>query len=631
MQLFTPRLMMAERLTLVVLVTGVISLALSDFVSPFYWSAVMLISMFRLVRGPVFALSEMQASFVGWAGFIWVGVELALGRAWVVAFTDFLLILAMAVVIEAPTPRNHLHRMLVGMFLVLGAAVLTDSVLYILPLIAFAWVVWRASQCLYGMNLSGGALPMPGWRREVRLMPWIGLLAVVIFIALPRFDFQTYLKPTQPKKVTSGFGSEVNLGEFARELDPTVMMRVEPVDMDANVFRRLMMGRYWRGTALSIYNGRGWRQHPVENIRFWQRGASAYFSDNRGQEIALYREASDHPYIMLPEGALGVVRAAETMKMDAAGSLRFVHAPSRRIRMLMEVEAGRRLLPDMAPPIAAELDISRIPDVVARWAGVTVSGSTSSRQLVQMLVNEMQGWSYDLNAPIDAARPVESFLNNRRGHCELYATLLALSLRSQKIPARVVNGYFGGEWNEVGGFYLIRQQHAHSWVEAWIDGSWQRYDSTPPSRWQLTGVYFPAMDEVWESLKLTWYRHVLEFQNSDRGELFQKVTLLLKRYLISTVVVVLLLAIVWLFFRQRLQRGLFQRRAWPILDRWLDRHGIKRLLHQPLRSVSAPDGIAEAAWHAFVSAWERQLYGSGGLWSRREIRRHLRALSKNHC
>ena len=196
---------MAERLTLAVLITGVVSLALSDFVSPFYWSAVMLLSMFRLIRGPVFALSEMQASFVGWAGFIWVAVELTLGRAWVVAFTDFLLILAMAVVIEAPTPRNHLHRMLVGMFLVLGAAVLTDSVLYILPLALFVWVVWRASQCLYGMSVSGGELPMPGWRREIRLMPWIGLLVLVVFVMLPRFDFQTYLKPTQPKKVTSGF------------------------------------------------------------------------------------------------------------------------------------------------------------------------------------------------------------------------------------------------------------------------------------------------------------------------------------------------------------------------------------------------------------------------------------------
>ncbi|MDT8376139.1 MAG: DUF3488 and transglutaminase-like domain-containing protein [Mariprofundaceae bacterium] len=627
MPLFTSRLLMAERLTLAVLITGVVSLALSDFVSSFYWSTVMLISVFRLVRGPVFALSEMQASFIGWAGFIWVGIELALGRAWVVAFTDFLLILAMAVAIEAPTPRNHLHRMLVGMFLVLAAAVLTDSVLYILPLAAFVWIFWRASQCLYGMNVPGGELSMPEWRREIRLMPWIGLLVLVIFVVLPRFDFQTYLKPTQPRKETSGFSSQVRLGDFARELDPTVMMRVEPVNMAVDVFRRLMIGRYWRGMALSIYNGRGWERYPAEDKHAWKRGMSAYFSDQRGREVALYREASDHPYIMLPEGALGVVRSAEAMKMDKAGMLRFIRAPARRIRMLMEVESKRRLLPGMAPPAAAELDTSRVPAAVARWANATVAGSSSSRQTAEMLTDEMQGWSYDLNAPIDAARPVESFLNSRRGHCELYATLLALSLRSQGIPARIVNGYFGGEWNEVGGFYLIRQQHAHSWVEAWVDGSWQRYDSTPSSRWQLTGVYFPALDEVWESVKLTWYRYVLEFQDSDRGEMIQQAMVLLKRYLVPVVSGLLLLAVAWFLLRHRQQRGVLGRREWTVLDRWLDKHGVNRLPHQPLRFVSIPEGVGEAAWNGFVDAWEQQLYGRGGSWSRMQIRRHLRALS----
>ena len=624
---FSERLIMAERLTLAVLIAGVLSLALSDFVSPFYWSAVMLLSMLRLIRGPIFSLSEMQASFVGWAGFIWVGVELALGRAWVVAFTDFLLILAMAVVIEAPTPRNHLHRMLVGMFLVLGAAVLTDSVLYILPLTAFVWALWRASQCLYGMNVPAGELPMPAWRRDIRLMPWVGLLVLAIFIMLPRFDFQTYLKPTQPKKVTSGFGSEVNLGDFARELDPAVMMRVESVRMNVGTFRRLMAGRYWRGTALNVYNGRGWQRPSTGDVRFWQRGSQVQFSDIKGEQIALYREASDHPFIMLPEGALVVVRASEAMKMDTAGSLRFVRSPARRIRMLMEVEARRRLLDDMVPPTATELDISRIPDAITTWARQTVSGALSSRQRVQKLVDEMKGWSYDLNAPIDTSRPVESFLNGKSGHCELYATLLALSLRSQLIPARVVNGYFGGEWNEVGGFYLIRQQHAHSWVEAWIDGNWQRYDSTPASRWQLTGVYFPAMDEVWESIKLSWYRYVLEFQDSDRGELLQKAIGMLKRYLVPVMVFLFVIAVGWLLLRQIVRGRALRRREWPVLDQWLERHGVKRTLHQPLRSVPTPEDIDFVAWNTFVIAWERQTYGECTPWSRWEIRRHLRALS----
>jgi len=631
MHALSKRLIVAERLTLAVLMCGVISLALSDFVSPVYWSLLMLVSMFRLLRGPGFSLSEMQASAIGWVGFIWVGIELILGRAWIVAFTDFLLILAMAVAIEVPTPRNHLHRMLVGMFLVLGAAVLTDSVLYILPLAAFVWFVWRAAQCLYGMNVSGGELPMTDWRNEIRLMPWIGLLVLLMFITFPRFDFQTYLKPTQPKKVTSGFTNEVNLGDFARELNPTVMMRVEPVKMSAIEFQRLMMGRYWRGTALSIYSGNGWQQAPVKTVRYWKRGDHARLSSQKGQEIALYREASDHPYVMLPDGVVSVEMITESMNMDASGSFQFSHAPTRRIRMLMKVGKQRGGVPNMAPPTDADLDIAHVSEAVSNWAEGTVIDAVSTEQRIAMLVGEMQGWSYDLNAAIDAERPVESFLNNRRGHCELYATLLALSLRSQRIPARVVNGYFGGEWNEVGGFYLIRQQHAHSWVEAWVDGEWHRYDSTPASRWSLTGVRFPAVDELWESIKLSWYRYILEFQNSDRGELFQNLIELVKRYLLAIAATLFMLVFLWFLIKQRQQRRLLMQGRWPVVDRWLEKHGVNRQPHQTLQFISKPEGVGSSEWYNFIVAWEQQRYGSAASWSRRDIRRHLRALSQDHC
>ena len=468
---------------------------------------------------------------------------------------------------------------------------------------------------------------MPGWKQEIRLMPWIGLLVLLLFVTLPRFDFQTYLKPVQPKKATSGFTNAVNFGDFARELDSTVMMRVEPVGMDVDRFRRLMMGRYWRGTSLSIYNGNGWQQRQSTTGRSWQRGEHLLFLTTKGEQIALYREASDHPYIMLPDGVGGVLEASGAMKMDEAGSLRFIRAPTRRIRMVMEIDEQRMPFPGMAPPISAELDVSRISAEISGWAEAITVGASSSGQQAQMLMNEMLGWSYDLNAAIDAKRPVESFLNNRRGHCELYATLLTLSLRSLGVPARVVNGYFGGEWNEVGGFYLIRQQHAHSWVEAWVNGQWRRFDATPASRWQLTGIIFPAVDEVWESIKLTWYRYILEFQNSDRGELFQRVAQLLKRYLVVVMIALFVISLIWVSYRRGVMRGIFQQREWPVVDRWLEKHGVKRLPHQPLRLLPIPEGIDAAVWRTFVLGWEQQLYGSESLWSRREIRRHLRALS----
>jgi transglutaminase-like putative cysteine protease len=106
----------------------------------------------------------------------------------------------------------------------------------------------------------------------------------------------------------------------------------------------------------------------------------------------------------------------------------------------------------------------------------------------------LQGQPRDL-----AIDPIEDFVSNHpRGHCEYFATALAMMLRSQGIPSRVVLGFRTDEWNSVGKFYQVRQLHAHAWVEAylpprelpkglmegegrqrWVSGGWLRLDPTP--------------------------------------------------------------------------------------------------------------------------------------------------------
>ena len=431
-----------ERLTLAVLMCGVASLALSDFVSPFYWSLSVIAGLFRLWRGPGFSLSELQASMIGWFGFFWVGLELALGRAWVVAFTDFLLILALAVVIEAPTARNHLHRMLVGLFLVLAAAVLTDSVLYVLPLAALIWFLWRAAACLYGLNWPGGDIdPLPA-KRDLKPMLMIVAMAAALFIAMPRFDVHSLLKPTQPRMQTSGFSDQVQLGDFARELDATVVLRVEPEvplqDSELRHFRSIMEGRYWRGTSLSRFTGHGWQRlagaasGPARNdiIRSWVRGSDVRLAKGKGLRAAVYREASDHGYIQLPQGLMGIRTVPEPVRLDAGGAMSFMTPPAGRLRLLMDVSPSRRSAasPDMRPPVAAEYSTTHTPEALKQWVK-EFAAEGSPADVLQRIVGELSGWTYDLQADISNEHPLESFLTGKRGHCELFATTLALAAR----------------------------------------------------------------------------------------------------------------------------------------------------------------------------------------------------------
>jgi len=638
-------LLRAERLTLAVLLCGVASLALSDFVSPIYWSISVMAALLRLWRGPAFHLTEMQASFIGWAGFFWVALELMLGRELVVAFTDFLLILALAVVVEAATPRNHLHRMLVGLFLLLGAAVLTDSMLFVLPLTAMLWFLWRASACLYGLNWPGGDLPATSMGQDLRWMPLIAAVAALLFVGLPRFEFHSLLTAQQPRMQTSGFSDRVQLGDFARQLDERVVMRVEPApagDMhdeathsnDVRHFRAQLEGRYWRGVALSRFTGRGWKRLASRHRQRMPEGVAVSFSDAEGIDIAVYREASDHAYVPLPYGIVHISGLPQAAFFDDSGALSFAVAPSHRLRLLMRL-GDMPTLSNMRSPVRQEREISAVPAALTAWVREKAAGISEKQQALRHVLNTLKGWRYDLHIAVDAMHPIASFLQNRRGHCELFATTLALAARQLGFAARVVNGYYGGEWNEIGSFLLIRQKYAHSWVEVWQNGHWQRMDPTPPSRWQsgYDSAWMP--DELWESAKLVWYRYVLTFEDSDRNQLISRLWhrikadagwLMLMAALLAGLVLVFKLS---LKYRSKwIRLGWWNRHAavWPVLDGWLHGRGIHRRAHQPLSAIAAPEGVGKQRWRAFVDGWEAQAYGRERTWCRRDVKRHLRAL-----
>ncbi|MDQ6957783.1 MAG: DUF3488 and transglutaminase-like domain-containing protein [Mariprofundaceae bacterium] len=629
-------LLQAERLTLGVLLCGVAALAFSDFVSPAYWLLVMGASLLRLTIGPRFRLSEMHASLLGWAGFFWVGLELAFGRAWIVAFTDFLLILSLAVCVEAPTPRNHLHRLITGLFLILAGSVLTDSVLYALPLAGFLLLMWRACRRLYGLGpgpgpgegFAGTDLPLGGWRPDLRAFAAMLIAATLLFFLVPRAGPGLMLKNVQPKMAASGFSDTVELGDFARWLDPAVAMRVEAPGMKPSRARVFLQGRYWRGIALSRFDGKNWRQVVDPLYHHFRPHQSAMITQGRsGQVVSVYREAVEHPYIMLPDGILRVNDLPQQAGLTANASLKFRRTPQRRLRLLMVLgKAGSDNA--MRPPVAEEKQKPE-SEVIAQWSRQTIRGATNVTVQAERLTQALKGWAYNLDTSIDEQHPVEHFLlKSRSGHCEMFASALALSMRSLGIPARVVNGYYGGEWNDMGGFLLIRQQHAHAWVEAWVNERWQRFDPTPASRWALSGVRFIQWDHAWETVRLAWYRYVLEFQNEDRGVLLGRLKSWFKAYGGWLVVSLVLAFMFWrgfLFAGRRVRPG--RNTAWRLLDRWLGRHGVGRVTSQPLRLVPLPQDIDVRLWRGFVVAWETQAYGIVAPWSSRELKRQLRALS----
>ena len=104
----------------------------------------------------------------------------------------------------------------------------------------------------------------------------------------------------------------------------------------------------------------------------------------------------------------------------------------------------------------------------------------------------------------------------RAGNCEYFAAALAVMLRTQGIPARVVNGFQRGEWNPYGHYFMVRLRDAHSWVEVFVDGAgWVSLDPSPRGLPEPTAVAARAM--LWlDALRLSWYRYVVSWSLHDQ-------------------------------------------------------------------------------------------------------------------
>lgn len=112
------------------------------------------------------------------------------------------------------------------------------------------------------------------------------------------------------------------------------------------------------------------------------------------------------------------------------------------------------------------------------------------------------------------ANLVDEFLFEwQRGHCEYFATAMVVLLREQGIPARIVNGFLGADYNEVGEYWNVRQANAHSWVEAFFpEAGWVRFDPTPAGSVDMgPGGRFRTLALWVDSLRLKWFRWVVEY------------------------------------------------------------------------------------------------------------------------
>jgi transglutaminase-like putative cysteine protease len=290
-------------------------------------------------------------------------------------------------------------------------------------------------------------------------------LSGAAFVLAPRLA-------AEPEVGATGFADGVELGVMDALLDdptPVFRARIEPAAEEPP---------YWRGRALDRFDGRAWTA-PEPRTPVEVAGPRRLPPDARVVEVEPER-AGD---VVFTAGRVVDVRTdGAPLTTDGRGGFRAEGVGRWRLVALPPLSVDARPAWDDAAgdlATALELPADLDPRVLALAATVAGEGSPA-QQLDRIRAHLRSAYAYT-RTPRDAGdvAPLATFLfETRAGHCEYFATALAVLGRARGIPTRVVNGYVGGAPGP-DGWLQVRERDAHAWVEAWIDGQWRAVDATP--------------------------------------------------------------------------------------------------------------------------------------------------------
>jgi transglutaminase-like putative cysteine protease len=368
-------------------------------------------------------------------------------------------------------------------------------------------------------------------------------LGSVIFLALPRRSSLARLHGATiaPRHLT-GFDEEVKLGQLGEILeDDSVVMSIELFDAES---KRIgpPVEPLWRGVTMASYNNGRWSR---------QRWSSRVgLSDARNLEqlrpVIVQRirlEASDSPVLFglrpIYKATSGQSPTPEFVENDGTLARRDPRSETYDYTVVSDADPvqpqARERLPRregsvmgllLEVPLSIREEMTRIAEQQVR--NIPEDQPLLRAQALEQYLLNSGNFRYSLHQTVMDSQidPVLDFLvNTRTGHCAYFASALTLLLRSVGLPARMVNGFKGGDWNEFAQVLNVRQKHAHSWVEVLVppapgkDHDWVTLDPTPATERNeavaSVGGFAANFRQFTDLVRYVWVFYVVGY-NSDR-------------------------------------------------------------------------------------------------------------------
>jgi len=399
---------------------------------------------------------------------VWTQLGTVFGREGGVAF---LLLLVTLKAFESSSQRDW-NVLLLAMLFLIGSAVLFNQ-----SLLTGLWLLAALTAAAVCLAVSAGGL---GLREALRCAASSLLavlpLAAVLFVSVPRMKEPLWRIPQGGQQAKTGLSGTMQPGsisnlvqsdEWVANITFSDGLKPQPRDL------------YWRAIIMSDFDGTRWQAMPdfaadgAPQLRVSEGRGVRYQMIIRDQNGAL--PALDYPAGVLPQGL--VRRLGGTVRAER----------SREGLRRLDLQAA---LGDTLPHALNEAEYrryTRLPEgnpQTRRLAETLAKQSPDERAFIRNVLNHFsrRHFSYTLRPPTTAGRNgIDEFMfATRQGFCEHYAQSFAVIMRAAGLPARIVTGYQGAEYNPQGGFWQIRAKDAHAWTEVWLPSEqvWLRVDPT---------------------------------------------------------------------------------------------------------------------------------------------------------
>ncbi|HEV8578372.1 MAG TPA: transglutaminaseTgpA domain-containing protein [Thermoanaerobaculia bacterium] len=423
---------------------------------------------------------------------------------------------------------------LMGIFFIflaaMGTSVHPSIVLYLVAFVVLTLVVLTRFAFLHVLagfgreDLALATLPLRGFLIVATAAALV--LAVPLFLVLPRVRAPFIMGRGGNNALAleaAGFSDQVTLDSIGRiRGSREVAMRVlEEGGADPDREMRFKAATY------EVYQRGSWRRSPMRSGLQRTRGFHYALSPAKPVHWArIWLQPLHSQSMPLPVETAAIEPRASTLSIDEGGAVSFPFSPLEVAEYRVGLAKEEVLVG--SPPASGRhgsLDLTGVTPRITALAGRAMGQGTAAERARRLESYLMDSYSYTLDfVGRSPENPIEDFLfRYRSGQCEYFASAMVLMLRSQGIPARLVTGFLGGEYNPFEGYYIVRQNNAHAWVEAYVAGQgWRIFDPTPPAgrpgeagegSWLLA-------QQAWDFVLFRWDRYVLTFGLYDQLQIF---------------------------------------------------------------------------------------------------------------